>query len=128
LYIFAVTDIRVIPRKSSLCCDVDFVGIGIMILVFHCQGSGWPLRTLLQTSSRQFYTSEPAKRIVSALIDVSMPGDLPNLHCVIALVNSGSVKSSTEMSKSVLTVSIGGPPEVVVMSVRKFSKVLCQFI
>jgi len=83
-----------------------------MILVFHCQGGGWPLRTLLQTSSRQFYTSEPAKHIVSALIDICMGGDLPNLHCVSALVNSCSVKSSTKMSKSVLTGSIGGPPEL----------------
>ena len=113
-----VTDIRVIPRKSFICCDVDFFGMGIMILVFHCQGGVWPLRTLLQTFSRQFCTSEPAKHIVSALIDVSMPGDLPNLHCVSALVNSCSVKSSTEMSKSVLTGSIGGPPEVVVVSFR----------
>ena len=93
------------PRKSSMCFFAyAFLSTGIMTLVIHCQGGGWPFSTRLQIESICFWTSRPQHLKVSARSSAPVPGDS---HCLSAVLNSSLVKSSIGMSQS-KSLSAGG--------------------
>jgi len=92
----------VMPRKSSMCFAYASLGagIGIMTLVVHCYGGGWPFSTRLRIERIWFWRSWLLHLKVSALSAASVPGDLPSSHCLSAVLNSSSLKSSIGISKS----------------------------